>query len=90
MKFSRQRTTSKADIEIEFAKGAHGDGDPFDGKGSTLAHAFFPQFGGNAHFDEDEDWQTDSTAGGNNLVYKWSKFRRLKTNTIQSYFKEQI
>jgi len=52
-------------IDIRFASGDHGDGDAFDGPGNTLAHAYFPQYGGDAHFDDQEFWTIDSYAGTN-------------------------
>jgi uncharacterized protein YraI len=53
--------SGEADINIMWAAGAHGDGNPFDGPGRVLAHAFFPlswlgSLAGDLHIDDDETW----------------------------------
>ncbi|XP_055375270.1 matrix metalloproteinase-2-like [Condylostylus longicornis] len=56
---------NSADIIIAFGSRYHGDNYPFDGPGNILAHAFYPyemqSYGGDIHFDNDENWKENST-----------------------------
>ncbi|KAK9322034.1 Matrixin-domain-containing protein [Lipomyces orientalis] len=67
LSFVKVDRDKNADIRIEWAHGEHGDGNPFDGIGRVLAHAYFPpptgsrrfdRLAGDAHFDEADRWTT--------------------------------
>jgi len=62
-----KKDSGSVHIEIRFEKYEHGDGDAFDGPGGTLAHAYFPQFGGDVHVDDTEYWSINSYKGTNLL-----------------------
>jgi predicted Zn-dependent protease len=51
--FEMAKSKETADFKIRFRQEDHGDGYPFDGPGTTLAHAFYPK-SGDIHFDDDE------------------------------------
>lgn len=63
--FTETNDRQAADVEIGWATGEHGDGDPFDGVGGVLAHASFPnpfeEVTVFLHFDDDERWVNSST-----------------------------
>ena len=64
--FTEVDSASQADFLISWEVGNHGDSDPFDGIGGTLAHATFPNpFADRQveiHFDEEEPWSNSTTA----------------------------
>ncbi|XP_021300564.1 metalloendoproteinase 3-MMP-like [Herrania umbratica] len=61
-RFSRIDNYRDADITIGFQRRDHGDGNPFDGPGGTIAHAFAPTIG-RFHYDADETWSVSATPG---------------------------
>jgi hypothetical protein len=50
-----RQVSGKADINISFFRGEHGDNYPFNGTGMVLAHAFPPPTA-LVHFDDDLKW----------------------------------
>ncbi|CAF0728643.1 unnamed protein product [Rotaria sp. Silwood1] len=58
--FEMVKTKEAANFKINFFSKEHDDGYPFDGQGTTLAHAFYPKKG-DIHFDDDEYFTDDYT-----------------------------
>ncbi|KAJ4729245.1 metalloendoproteinase 2-MMP-like [Melia azedarach] len=64
--FEEATDEKQADIVIGFHRLDHGDDNPFDGPGTTLAHAFSPP-DGRFHFDADEKWSSNPSTGEEDL-----------------------
>ncbi len=58
-------------LNFRFEDGEHGDGDPFDGEGGTLAHAYFPVYGGDAHFDNGDFWTMHESRVSLTVKFCW-------------------
>ncbi|WCJ31470.1 matrix metalloproteinase [Euphorbia peplus] len=73
----------KADIKINFCKGDHGDGQPFDGPMGGLAHSFAPT-DGRVHFDANEKWVVERPhdALGEKLVMRQRRRRDFDIETV--------
>ena len=73
LEFSSSDDYYQSDIIIAFGRYNHGDNYPFDGPGFVLAHAYYPyelgSFGGDIHFDEDEDWSPEAKNGGDGMDF---------------------
>lgn len=52
---------SGEDIALGWYTGSHCSASAFDGTNGVLAHAFFPAYGGDVHFDDAESWSTGSS-----------------------------
>ena len=70
---------NNVDIIVKFGVGRHGDPYAFDGRGGTLAHAFYPGsntgLAGDIHFDDDEIWSINGEEGTTD--YTWTALHEI-------------
>ena len=58
-----QSVSTSVDIQIKFVRGEHGDPYPFLNGTNKIAHAFFPAFGSDQHYNEEKEWSHMTFAG---------------------------
>lgn len=68
LQFDEVLPSQNPTFRIGWFSGGHGDGEPFDGVGRVIAHAFFPPpdggpNAGDMHFDEDEHFSLSTEDG---------------------------
>ena len=85
-----KKDASSVNIEIRFEKYEHGDGDPFDGAGGTLAHAYFPQFGGDVHVDDTEHWTIGEYKGTTSYVFQNANYWKLTSDSVAPEYLRKI
>ncbi|KAL6962427.1 neutrophil collagenase [Sarracenia purpurea var. burkii] len=61
-RFTQTQSYPNSDLKVSFEVGNHGDGNPFDGPGGVLAHAYAPT-DGRLHLDGAESWATGAVPG---------------------------
>ena len=60
--FAQTEDHRNANLTISFHSLLHGDWNPFDGPGGTIAHAYAPT-DGRFHYDADEEWSVGAVPG---------------------------
>lgn len=75
-----------ADLQVDFLRGYHGDGYPFDGAGGAVGHAFFPSDpsrAGGVHLDAEEQWAFRQPGGGfTDIIRRYVEILRLWNHRV--------
>ena len=81
----KKTSSGPVDIDIRFERYGHGDGNAFDGPNGVLGHAYFPRFGGDAHFDDSEKWSVTPFVGNqllNTLTHEFGHSLGLRHSKV--------
>lgn len=67
---------------LSFERGDHKDGNPFDGPGKKVGHAFLPP-SGVVHLDEDEVWKPDGPLKRGERNFRQVRWRRITSPLLR-------